>query len=487
MTTISTLSPLPASARYAPAGAQRDTFASAAAAAGEGGGSGRVSLSADGLAAARAAADAALRVPASARFKEAGAFLRSAFEVGAPAALDRSALPTDVDQRFTLSVVTASGKKVELTLASRDDEFLVRVGVDAGVELNDAERDAVAGLAQGFQDAVDGMASQPPQLRLAGLSGFDSSALQSVDLRAAVKLQTSPPATQTLDFHVDGQRRSVAVDGPSGKLNVSVSTGTLEALGTRQQQDRAIAGYLKQFDDAATRGHGDRQLMTMFKDAFSDLSRTSLTDDAAAVGTTKRGGSWALSRADHAVLTGLPDFSASVTQASQLNNPARRDEVTAFRYEASQKTQVGGASWAERSVSQTRESRLSAQFHTPLRAGAELAFDFSSGSQNYRHHQIDDTSRSDVTLQYKEGKLLTAAFEHMADQSERVREYTQGRMTSDTTIPSQQRILRDLVAALDPYRAGRTRHGQAEHPEARQARHEASLNALNADILSPGR
>jgi len=422
-------------------------------------------------------------MPASARFKDVAAEMLNVFKTEAVVAFDPTPLPPDVDHRFTLSVVTANGTKVDLTLASRDDELMVRISADA--ELSDAERGALAGLAKGFQQAVDGMAMDVPQLRLGELSRFGGGPLRSIDLHAAVSLPTIPPGTQTLDFHIDGAHRSVSVDGPAGRLDISVRTDSLEALGTRQEQDKAIGSYLKQFDQAAARGHGDPHLMAMFKDAFSDLSRTSNRDGPAET-PAKIGGAWALSREDRAVLTGLADFSAAVTQTPRLNNPVRLDEVTGFHYAVSQETRINGTSWADRSLAQTQHSRLNAQFHTPLRPGGSLAFSSSSETQNYRYHQIEDSARSDVALEYKEGRLRKAILEQSVNQSERIREYVLGRMMSDTTIPVKQRLVRDLVAVLGPYQMEHGRRLHEESREAREERREKSLQALNENMLLVG-
>ncbi len=466
MTSIPTLPALRSAVSYSPGPLNRAAAPSMADAAP----SSIVTLSTDGLASAQ-------RMPAWLRFRDAGSALLEAFGSGPVAAIEPPPLPDDVDHGFSLNVVTAGGATVTLGLASRGNELLVRIGADA--ELSEDERAALAGLAEGFQDAIDGMAMDTPQLRLGKLSRLDGGLLQSIELHAAVTLPTVPPEIQTLDFHIDGEQRSVHVDSPAGTLDLSVKTGMPEALGTRQQQDKAIASYLKQFDQAARRGHGDAHLTAMFRDAFSDLSRTASRDAPADA-------SRALAREEHAVLTGLADFSASVTQAPQRINPARLSEVDGFHYEVAQETRIGGASWADRSLAQSQRSRLSAQFHEPLREGGQLAFNFSSESQNYRYREIDDTARSDATLERRDGKLRLARLEQSAEQSERVREYVLGRMMSDTTAPAQQQLLRDLVAILDPYRAGRDGEAREESREEREARREQALQSLSEDLLLLG-
>lgn len=470
MSSVASLSPIAPAARTLPAAASRAT----ATGAGTPASSAVVSLSAAALAAAEADTGVA-PLPASARFRDVGATVLAALKAGATVPLTPQALPKDVEHRFTLSVVTAAGTKVELALASRDNGLIVQLNADAA--LHEDERQALAGLADGFQAAIDGMTQVPPRLRLGALAGLGGGLLQSVDLQAMVTLPTAPPAAQTLAFHADAEGRSVQVDGPSGKLDVRVDTSMVGSLGTRQQQSAAIERYLDQVDQAAARGHGDAQLATLFKDAFSDLSRTASRDGPAAPGTTSSGKTWPLAKEEHAVLTGLADFSAGMTQAPQWNNPVRANEVTAFQYELSQQTERGGEAHANRSLAQTQQARLTARFHQPLQEGAPLAFDYSAESQNYTYHQIDDTARSAVKLAYRDGRLREASLAQSVSQSERVQQYVLGRMVSEHAIPAEQHLVRDLVAALAPYQPA---HEAGEHDDSREAREERRQQSLDA-------
>lgn len=442
-----------------------------------------VSLSAEGRAAAQAATepDMPQRSPA-ARFRDAGSTLLESLKTRKTVGLDFQPLPKDATHGFTLSVVTARGTKVDLSLSTRGDGMQTQIAADA--ELGNDEREALAGLAQGFQDMIDGMTSDTPRIRLGGLAQLDTSVLQSIDLHAAVTLPTIPPALQSMDFHIDAERRSMTTDGPAGKVDVGVNTSMLQSLGTKGQQAKAIDSYLKQFDQAATRGHGDTGLMTMFKDAFSDLSRTASRDGPAPANTASK--AWPLAREDRAVLTGLADFSASITQTPQYSNPVHRDEVDAFAYEVSQDTRSGGKSRADRTLGQVQQARLTARFHEPLQPGTPLALDFWAETQNYRYHQVDDSARSSVELGYRDGKLRKASMEQTVSQSERIREYVLGRVTSDKTTPLEQHLVRDLLATLSPYKTDDDGGTPDANREAREARREASLDALSGNIFLLG-
>lgn len=441
MTSISSLSSI---ARQQPAAAYAAVppASGAPASAARPGPSSIVQLSPEGLAAARAQAGAA--TPA-ARLADIGAALLSGFRTGAALPVASEQLPGQADNRFTLSIVTDSGKRVELGLASRGDRLSVRVDADEGLSID--ERDALAGLAQGFQDVIGGMDRDHPQIRLDGLAQFDSRFLRSVDLHAELTPPGPAAETQKLDVHLDAGQRKVAIDGPAGKIDVAVDMSKLETLGTRKQQARAIDSYLKQFDEAAARGHADSRLIGMFKDAFASMSATSASDELDETGITL-GRPRAWSAQDRALLTGLADFSANVTQAPGWSNPARRDEADGFQYEVSQASRTGGRSRAERSLEQVQKSHLRAQFHVGLEGEGQAKPGARLPAQNYDYHEIDDAASSALRLAYKDGQLRQASLEQSLSQSERIRKYVLGKLKSDRTLPAHTQVTRDLLASL---------------------------------------
>jgi hypothetical protein len=350
------------------------------------------------------------------------------------------------DDRIALTITTSSGTEVSLKLDSRPGGLAVQM--TSSGELSEAERGALAGLADAFQDAIDGFAKQPPQVRLEGLTKFDSSVLASVDLRAVIKFKNEPGSTQTLEFKADAAKREVSLSGPSGSATVSVDTSKLAGLGSAERQATAVGSYLKQFDQAAARGHGDAALVSMFKEAFAGMHSN--------IGAAPSPGGFAASAVhleaeDHAAMTGLADFSAAITQTPDAVNPMRPAELDNFAYQVSQETSVGGRSQADRSISQQQKSQLRASYHTPSVPGAELRLGRSAESQNYNYHEIDDAASSTVSVGYKDGLLVKAILQQSSRQSARVLEYSMGKLTSDTTTPGRQQIERDVLAALSPH------------------------------------
>lgn len=439
-----------------------------------------VKLSPEGVAAARQDQQADAPPSTAERYKGLGYAMLTQLTTGAPLPLQHAALPANLDNQFSLGVTTRSGVQVDLTLANVDDETVLQISANA--DLGTDERKALSDLATGFQDAIDGLAADDPKIRLAGLTHYDSAHLASVDLHAAVKQATVPPSTQSLDFHVEGSQRKVVISGAAGSAQVSIDSSQLASLGTREQQGKAIARYLTQFDQAAARGHGDAGLVAQFKDAFSDLSRTSATEEQRSTGLASQG-KWSLPTEDQAALTGLADFSASVTQAPKWSNPARPREVDNFLYEVSQDTHTAGERRGDHTVSQVQQSKLHARFHDTLKRDGKLNLGLAPETQNYEYHQINDEASSDVELGYQDGHLKLATLLQTASQSEQVQKYILGKLASDRTIPQQQTLARDLVASLAPYQTGDTGRASDDSPERRNQARVQSLSALNDSIL----
>lgn len=398
-----------------------------------------VTLSPEAIAAASA------EIPTSMRYQDLGADMLKQLGTGLVAPLEHAKLPDEVDNKFTLNITTHSGVKVDLTLADVDGEMIYQVS--ASETLSEDERTALSTLAEGFQAAIDGMAGSSPQVRLGGLAQFDSKLVQSIDFHAEVE---GPDATtQTLDFSIDDAMRKVRIGGPDGQAEVNVDTSTLEHLGTRKQQAKAINNYLAQFDQAASRGHGDKKLMAMFKDAFSDMNRTAFAEDRDDF--LAKPSKWQLNGDDRSALTGLSDFSASLTQTPKSSNPRKAWEQDTFSYEVSQATTIRGTSRDDRAIAQSQQSQLNAQYHTAIGKSGPPFFDGTLETQNYDYHQIEDNARSNVSLNYRLGKLKNASLEQSASQSKLVQTFILGKLTADKTIPSQQSLIRDLLPSLTSY------------------------------------
>ena len=440
MTSISHLSNWQPAIRYAPATTGRNTNPIAAGidASVSSPASTIVTLSPEAIA-------AAAPVSTSQRYKDLGADMLRQLGAGAAVPPDRAKLLATVDNRFTLSVTTQGGGQVDLTLANVNDEMIFQISSSA--ELNDDERKALSDLADAFQAAIDGIAGTSPQVKLGALTQFDPRFVQSIAFHAEVAGPNS--TSQTLDFQIDDVKRKVSIGGPDGRFEVNVDASSLEHLGSKQKQEKAINSYLTQFDQAVSRGHGDKQLMSMFKDAFSEMNRTAIAEVREdPFGTPSR---WKLNADDRSALTGLSDFSAALTQAPQSSNPRKPQEEDTFSYDVSQATKISGPSNDDRRIGQTQQAHLGAKFHTAIAKSSPPFFDGTPQTQNYEYHRIDDSADSDVSLNYRHGKLVTASLAQMASQSEHVQTFFLNKLKSEKTMPSQQSLVRDLLPSLTSF------------------------------------
>ncbi|KAB8047883.1 hypothetical protein GCN78_21040 [Janthinobacterium rivuli] len=379
------------------------------------------------------------------------------------------------EDRVSLSITTKSGVEVKLSLDSQGDGLAVNMTTSG--DLSDAEASALGELAKGFQEAIDGMGQSTPKLKLEGLMQFDQKVLESVKLHAEVKVRGEPESIQTLDFQADGAQRKVSFSGVAGSLDLKVDASALNTLGSRERQAKALDSYMKQFDQAASRGHGDAGLVAMLKDGFTALHSNTAAPQAAT--DSPETGKWRLAAEDKSILTGLADFSASVSQAVKFSNPMRSTEKDGFNYEVSQKTEQAGASQDARSLRQQQQSKLSASFHQTLVPGVPLRLTANTESQNYTYHQIEDTASSDAQVAYKDGKMVKASLRQEANQSEHVMKYFLGKLESDKTTPGNYSVLRDLLPVLGPYRTGEL----GMTPEKKAEQRQQAMLTLSDDVL----
>lgn len=356
----------------------------------------------------------------------------------------QSQLHTKADNQISLSIKTASGALVDITLGSDTDGLGVQVNVSKGT-LSDADRQALAKMADGFQKAIDGLTAQPPKLDLSGLTTFDTSVLTSVDLHASLGTEN----TQTLDFHADASTRSVKSTGIDGTVDISVDMSKRALLGSESQQTQALNQYLKQFDSAGVRGNANDSLMTMFKDAFTALNshygETSTTHQSSG----KEPVYFSLTKTDKNMVSGLADFTASISQTpGDKTNPMRPDEVDTFSYQVSQSSNINGTSSQDRNISQKQQSHLVASYHKSLTTGLQLNLTTDRNSQNYLYYQIDDKAESSTNIQYQKGALVSASVDQSASTSTRIQKYVKGWLESDTTTPVETSKTTDLLGKL---------------------------------------
>ncbi|MYM26029.1 hypothetical protein GTP46_25705 [Duganella sp. FT135W] len=336
--------------------------------------------------------------------------------------------------QITLNVTMADNTKVKVKLESSGDSLALQISSNG--KLNVAERAALSRLADGFQKAIDGMADSS-KLDFSGLLQYDHTLLSSIDLEA--KFQRGGMAVQTQTFHADDTARSFHSEGQDANVNVAVDLSQLAFIGNAQQRKAGIDAYLKQFDAAGIHGHANAGTLDTFKAAFTQM----IGEAPETVTISKRPVN--LTATDHALLAGLPDFSASMSDTPVASNPMRQNEVDTFSYQVSQDTSFSDHGDGNRSISQKQHAHMEASFHEPLSADTRLALDNSRESQNYYFKRISEDSVSDTEIGYNNGILARASNEQRVVSSTQILKYVMGMLTEEKTIPEVSDVKRDLL------------------------------------------
>jgi hypothetical protein len=343
-----------------------------------------------------------------------------------------------------LTVKTASGATVEIEMDSGNGTL--GVSIHSSGTLSGAESAAISSLADGFQQAINGLGAVPPQLDLSGLSQYDTSVLSSVSMQYNVSNDGASNASANISL--SGSARSVSVSDSTGTINLSVDTSDSAIWGSGAQRDQAIASYLAQFDNANAEGHGNAALMSMFKDAFTQLNGDYGTPSQQLPGTAYA--PW-LAQSDQAMLTGLADFTGSMTDTPVSSNPMLLNQTDNFSYHVSQSTKVDG-NLLNGAISQTQQSDLQASYHQAL-AGGTLQLGDSLASQNYDYVQVSDDQGSTVDIATQRGNILQATLNQSSSQSTQKSEYVRGVLESDVTTPHNTSESKSLLSLLKPFLA----------------------------------
>lgn len=345
----------------------------------------------------------------------------------------------DPDNSVKLSLTTVSGATINLTLASSEDGLAVSAEVEGG-ELSANELKGLASLTDSFQKAINGLTQEPPKLELGALVKLDPALFSSLQMSA--RLDTSSGEPMSFDLTLDDSARSLELNGPSGNVKLNLDTRDATLLGSGAQRQAAIDNYLTQFDAAQRRGKADKDLVSLFKDAFTQLNSADdggRTTDRVAV----------LGEKDRVLLSGLADFTASISQTAKSVNPLLPAETDRFDYQVSQATTVRGSAQTNRSVEQKQQSSLSAAYHESLNPQVALALGRDYESQNYRYHEISDQASSSTHLAWSKNKLIDASVTQQASQSERVRTYVNAEVTDDVSTPRSVSESRNLISYLN--------------------------------------
>ncbi|MGP3590472.1 hypothetical protein [Vagococcus sp. WN89Y] len=339
----------------------------------------------------------------------------------------------------TLNIVTQTGSTVHLTLSRQNDGLAVEVKTE-GKSLNKDEAEAVANLSRAFGKTLDGLGREPPELDIGDLTQFNSNLLKSVDLKT--DMRRGDTTLQSLNFHADASERWVAYEDQNFSLKMTSDIASQTLPTSYSQQQLALKAWDNKLDKARTDGHGDLGQMAAMKSVFRALNSTVSAQSASPteVATIRSGASR---------LSGLNDFSLSLTQADKSLNPARSDEKQSFAYQASQNTQEIARNDGSKSIRQTNRSHLSASWYTALDPATPLSLSTTKSSQNYYYHMLENDEESTTTLNYNsQGALASVGQHEKVDNRETVKKYVLGELVDETITPLQyehNKILRLLA------------------------------------------
>lgn len=351
-----------------------------------------------------------------------------------------------------LTIKTQSGATVRITIADQREQSATGSGIAVQIEvegdLTPQEKEALQSLAKGFDQAIQGLTGEPPALDLEGLAKFDSKLLTKVELKVdlyGVDENGSRILKLGTHFQADASTREIEIKTPKGTVAMKTDLQKPALWGTADQKAYAVQQYLSRIDKAAERGHGDQELVDLFKSSFAAMNGS--YGSAGVAGSKGLGAAQpvdlardagAFSEEDQSLLTGLADFNASITATRRASNPRRTKEVDTFAYTLNQSTQISGNSPANRAITQTQTAKLSASYHQSLRSSAAPKLTSDSSTQNYHYKKVEDSSSTQVDLAYEKDEPVRALVTQTASQSLQVLTVENNKITGNTTEPAQQ-------------------------------------------------
>lgn len=361
-----------------------------------------------------------------------------------------------------LTIKTQSGASVRISIA--DQRLPVSTGagitvqIDVEGDLTPQEQQALQSLAKGFDEAMEGLTREPPLVNLDGLMKFDSKVLTRVELKSEIYgLNEKGERAMVLGtrFTASADSREIELKTLKGTATVKTDLRQSAIWGSAEQKARAVQQYLSRVDKAAERGNGNQELVDLFKSSFAALHGGYGADDKASGLTRVRpaditSDADAFSEEDHSLLTGMADFKATLLTNRRAINPRHTNEIDIFDYKLEQSTQISGGSAANRAITQTQTSDLSAAFHRSLRSRREPELSSDSATQNYYYTQVEDHSSTRMELAYDKDKPVRALLTQTASQFLRTTKVEFNKVVDTVEEPLQQQSQRkDLLPMLE--------------------------------------
>ncbi|MFJ5160101.1 hypothetical protein ACIP6T_13075 [Pantoea sp. NPDC088449] len=330
---------------------------------------------------------------------------------------------------LALTVTTQSGVQVSLQMTRQQGGMVVELKTSGG-KLNTDEAAAIGKLSAGLQTALDGLDSSTTKLDISDLMKFDSSQLKSVDLKT--DLRSGNSVTQSLNLHADDQERWLGFHNGDVSIKLDTDMLKLTQAGSAAQQQAALDKWAAKFDQAASRGHGNSDMLSLFKDSFRALNTTEGKANESI--NTQRVKSIDANAAKNGAISGLADFSATYQQTPVAGNPYKPEEEDTFSLNVAQKT-TSQTQGDTQDLTQQTLFKLKASFHTALDSDAPAKLNALKSSQNYKYHLIDDEERSQTAVTQNKKGELTANYSQQLTQNETVKRYQLAKLIDSVQIP----------------------------------------------------
>lgn len=348
-----------------------------------------------------------------------------------------------------LQIKTRSGQTVDLQIAvNNQPEKLgeasshgLQVSLNTSAPLSDTERQALAALSDGLEEALAGLGSdQKLEMKLSGLLNYDRGVFSQLNLE--IKNPTPSAALGAFALKLGDGGNSLSYEGKAGKLDLRLDAAPLLPTGSADQRQAAIAQQLQRIDAAAARSHADEKLVALFKSSFSQLH------GIAPIKPTEKPletpGPIDAGAADDAqeMLSGLVDFEASFSgDFTRVNRWGSVNEQGHAQYAISQKTQVEMDDKRKTAtIVQVQNEQLQSTYAKARHGGA---LDLSSG--NFDRHTIQDSNTTTTAINIAKGKIAEAVRSTDTRQMKTEEMLVKHRVMERHETPNHQRLVTQLV------------------------------------------
>lgn len=207
-----------------------------------------------------------------------------------------------------MQIQTKSGARVELSLVNQltsgAPQGLAVEATVLGSVLTAQDQQALAAMAEGWEQAIAGLTQMPPRINLEALSQAGGAQIASLKLSAQA-WDDNGKITLDVQYVQDANSRTIDMHRADGRVHIAIDTRQPALWGTSAQKDKVVAHYLKGLDSAARKGHADSALTELFGATFTAMSRIYGARESAAA--SKAPGSALWSAPDQALMTGLAE------------------------------------------------------------------------------------------------------------------------------------------------------------------------------------